>query len=304
MKDKVSIITTFYNCENYILKCIDSVWNQKNSDNFDIEYILIDDHSEDKTREIIDIFFKEYGQYGSCEYKIIKTPKNLGCGGARNFGIANSTGNYIMFLDADDYYINNDFVLRAYNMITEHGADIVEYGIKFIDQTGVHISNKSKDIVEIKSGHEALMKMFYESTIKFMPWTKIIKRSIVETKSYDISREFEDIRTTPFWVYNSNYVIIMNSIEINYRMTEKSIIRDNILETRIGTVEAIASLFEYFKDDKEILKSMYDRCLVDLRIMLQLKFDNEYFKKLSKLNTYMLSFIFPDKYTEITYDID
>ena len=49
---------------------------------------------------------------------------------------------------------------------------------------------------------------------------------------------------------------------------------------------------------------MYDRCLVDLRIMLQLNFDNEYYKKLSKLNTYMLSFIFPDKYTEITYDIE
>ena len=44
MKDKVSIITTFYNCENYILKCINSVWEQEISDDFDIEYILIDDN--------------------------------------------------------------------------------------------------------------------------------------------------------------------------------------------------------------------------------------------------------------------
>ena len=305
MKDKVSIITTFYNCENYILKCINSVWDQEISDNFDIEYILIDDHSEDKTHEIIDIFFKEYGQYGSCEYKIIKTPKNLGCGGARNFGIANSTGNYIMFLDADDYYINNDFVLRAYNMITEHDADIIEFGIKYINQNGERENLVSNKTFVINNNHIGnLSVMFYDNLIKFMPWTKIIRRSIVETREYDTSRTFEDIRTTPYWVYNASKIIVANTIEINYRAASNSIIRDNPNDTRLGTVSAIASLFEDFKDNKDILKAMYDRCLVDLRTMLRVNSDSDYFKEMSKLNTKMLSYIYPDDYQKRTYNVE
>ena len=266
MKDKVSISTTFYNCENYILKCINSVWDQKISDDFDIEYILIDDNSEDKTHEIINIFFKEYGQWGSCEYKIIKTPQNLGCGGARNFGIANSTGNYIMFLDADDYYINNDFVLRAYNnndfvlraynMIVEHNADIIEFGIKYINQNGERENLVANKTFVINNNHVGnLSVMFYDNLIKFMPWTKILKRSIVETRPYDTSRTFEDIRTTPYWVYNASKIIIANTIEINYRAAQGSIIRENPNDTRLGTVAAIASLFEDFSTNKDILKA-------------------------------------------------
>jgi len=305
MKDKISIITTFYNSENYILKCINSVWNQEISDDFNIEYILIDDHSEDKTHEIIDIFFKEYGQWGSCEYKIIKTPQNLGCGGARNFGIANSTGNYIMFLDADDYYINDDFVLRAYNMIVEHNADIIEFGIKYINQNGERENLVSNKTFVISNNHVGnLSVMFYDNLIKFMPWTKIIRRSIVETKSYDTSRTFEDIRTTPYWVYNANKIIVANTIEINYRAAQGSIIRENPNDTRLGTVAAIASLFEDFKDNKDILKAMYDRCLVDLRTLLIVNSDSDYFKEMSKLNTKMLSYIYPDDYQKRTFNLE
>ena len=305
MKDKISIITTFYNNENYILKCINSVWEQEISNDFEIEYILIDDNSEDKTHDIIDIFFKEYGQYGSCTYKIIKTPQNLGCGGARNFGIANSTGNYIMFLDADDYYIHNDFVLRAYNMIKEHNADIIEFGIKYINQNGERENLVSSKTFVINNNHIGnLSVMFYDNLIKFMPWTKIIKRSIVETRPYDTSRTFEDIRTTPYWIYNANKIIISNSIEINYRAAQKSIIRENPNETRLGTVAAIASLFEDFKDNKDILRAMYDRCLVDLRTMTKVDSDSDYFKEMSKLNTKMLSYIYPNDYQKRTFNLE
>ena len=59
MKDKVSIITTYYNSENYILKCINSVNSQIIDETFDIEYIIIDDCSEDSSVQIIDLFFEK-----------------------------------------------------------------------------------------------------------------------------------------------------------------------------------------------------------------------------------------------------
>ena len=302
MKDKVSIITTFHNSENYILKCIHSVWSQETSLDFDIEYILIDDQSEDHTSEIIDLYFKKYKWI--YDYKIIKTPENLGCGGARNFGIANSTGNYIMFLDSDDYYIKNDFVLRAYNIIFENNADIVEFGFKYVNENGMreHIVSKDKKVIENNSTAN-MYALFYDTLIHFMPWTKIIRRTIVETKQYNTSRKFEDIRTTPYWIYNAKKILIENTIEINYRSTNNSIVRENMEETRLGTIKAISELFEYFKDNKDILKAMYDRCLLDLRTIIDLDSDSEYFNKMSKLNTYMLSYIYPDNYKDITYNI-
>ena len=304
MKDIVSVITTFYNAQDYILKCLNSVNNQLINEFFEIEFVLVDDCSTDDTAKIIKIFFDNYTT-GNVKSKVIKTPQNMGCGGARNFGIANSSGQYLMFLDADDYYINNDFVLRAYSMMIEHNADIIEFGLKYINQNGERENLVSSKTFMINNNHIGnLSVMFYDNLIKFMPWTKIIKRSIVETKPYDTSRTFEDIRTTPYWVYNANKIIIANTIEINYRAAANSIIRENPNETRLGTVKAISELFEDFKDNKDILKAMYDRCLVDLRTMIHVNSDSDYFKEMSKLNTKMLSYIYPDDYQKRTYNVE
>ena len=304
MKDIVSVITTFYNAQDYILKCLNSVNNQLINEFFEIEFVLVDDCSTDDTAKIIKIFFDNYTT-GNVKSKLIKTPQNMGCGGARNFGIANSSGQYLMFLDADDYYINNDFVLRAYSMMIEHNADIIEFGLKYINQNGERENLVSSKTFMINNNHIGnLSVMFYDNLIKFMPWTKIIRRSIVETRPYDTSRTFEDIRTTPYWVYNANKIIIANTIEINYRAAANSIIRENPNETRLGTVKAISELFEDFKDNKDILKAMYDRCLVDLRTMIHVNSDSDYFKEMSKLNTKMLSYIYPDDYQKRTYNVE
>ena len=304
MKDIVSVITTFYNAQDYILKCLNSVNNQLINEFFEIEFVLVDDCSTDDTAKIIKIFFDNYTT-GNVKSKLIKTPQNMGCGGARNFGIANSSGQYLMFLDADDYYINNDFVLRAYSMMIEHNADIIEFGLKYINQNGERENLVSSKTFMINNNHIGnLSVMFYDNLIKFMPWTKIIRRSIVETRPYNTSRTFEDIRTTPYWVYNANKIIIANTIEINYRAAANSIIRENPNETRLGTVKAISELFEDFKDNKDILKAMYDRCLVDLRTMIHVNSDSDYFKEMSKLNTKMLSYIYPDDYQKRTYNVE
>ena len=304
MQDIVSVITTFYNDENYILKCINSVNCQLVNNQFKIEYILVNDCSEDSSQEIVNIYFNKKSNE-NVTIKIINTVENLGCGGARNFGISNSSGKYLMFLDADDYYIKNDFILRAYNIITENDADIVEFGIKYINANGEHENIVSKNNLLIQNSKENnLCAMFNEALIKFMPWTKIIKRDIVNTRKYNTSRTYEDIRTTPYWVYNANKIIIANTVEINYRNKLNSIIRKNDNETRYGTVLAISELFEDFKDNKKIIKAFYDRCLIDLRTIIGLNSNDEYFKKMSKLNTYMLSYIYPNTYKEITFDIE
>ena len=308
MKDKVSIITTYYNTNNRIINCLISVMNQRFSSKFNIEYIIVNDCSTDNTSEYVNTFLDIYksqhpNHYIIFDIKHIKTKENLGRGGARKFGINQSTGNYLMFLDSDDHYLHNDFVYRAYDMITSTDADICEYGLKYIDKNcDTHNMSIEQALTLNSKGDGNLMFLFYEDHIAFMPWTKIIKREIVESKEYDDSREFDDIKTIPYWIYNSKKIIISSSIEILYHPSETSVTTKNMEDTRLGTVEAISSLFDDFKDHRGVLKAMYDRCLVDLKTILNLNSEDEYFQKMSKLNTKMLSYIYPDKYKNMTAD--
>lgn len=302
-KVKVSIITTFYNAERFIEGAINSIRCQICPDNnFEIEYILVDDHSQDKTRSIIEEFINKNGTNG--EWKIVKPEKNLGCGGARRFGIQNATGDLFMFLDADDYYINNDFVHRAVLDLQNNNADIVEYGIIYNLPNGSQTNSTAQHTIVIDNSNIAEIALFKDNLIKFNVWSKIYKRWIVESFEYSDERTFEDVRTIPVWVWNAKRIVIMPTPEINYRAASDSIIRKDWDKTRLGTITAIASHFERFKNDKRILKAMYTRSMVDLEAVLNNNSsENPGFNEMSKLNTYMLKYIYPDNWQNITYEV-
>ena len=92
---KVSVIVPFYNVEGYIEKCLDTLVNQTLED---IEIIIVNDGSTDNSKEIIEKYKKQYND------KIIYLEKqNGGLSDARNYGIPYAKGEYIAFLDSDDY---------------------------------------------------------------------------------------------------------------------------------------------------------------------------------------------------------
>lgn len=113
---KVSVIIPIYNVEKYLKKCLDSVINQTLKD---IEIICINDCSSDNCENII----LEYAKKDS-RIKIINNEKNSGVGFSRNIGIKESVGEYISFIDADDF-VSLDYIEILYNTAIENEADIV-----------------------------------------------------------------------------------------------------------------------------------------------------------------------------------
>lgn len=301
---KVSVITTFYNVPQFICKALDSVLKQKLNNCVKLEYILVDDCSTDNTRSIVEEYINTHQLNG--DWKIITPEKNLGCGGARRYGIEHATGDYFMFLDADDYYINSDFILRAYCDIIDKKADIVEYGIIFNQPNGAKQNSAiHKEIIIDKNPHLAEIALFRDNFIKFNVWTKIYTRQIVESYQYSDRRTFEDVMTIPVWIANAKRIVIMPSIEINYRAASDSIIRSDWSNTRLGTISAIASHFERWKDDKEVIMAMYNRAMIDLEAVLNNhSSENEGFNEMSKLNTYMLKYIYPNDWKDKVYEIE
>ena len=303
--NKLSIITTFYNAEKFILEAINSITQQIIDDDLSVEYILVNDKSEDKSREVVEEYIKRNGN-SKINYRIIEPEENLGCGGARKYGIDHATGDYFMFLDADDYYMHKDFISRAVKDIINEEADIVEYGVLFNQPNGQQINNTAPQKAIIKNNKSlSEIALFKDNLIKFNVWSKIYTRAIVESYPYSTSRTYEDVRTIPIWVQNADKIVIMPVTEINYRAASNSIIRTNMVETRLGTITAISELFPLFKDDLPVLKAMYTRSMVDLEAMLHNHSSNdEGFNEMSRLNTYMLSFIYPNNYKEMTFHIE
>ena len=96
----VSVITPFYNAGKYIEESFLSVINQKCPKNYTIEYILINDCSTDNSLEVVNNLIEKYSNISYINIRLFDLKENLGCGGARKFGIDNSIGKYLMFLDA------------------------------------------------------------------------------------------------------------------------------------------------------------------------------------------------------------
>lgn len=303
--DRISVITTYYNAEKFVIDAINSVNQQIVGDDFEVEYVLVNDKTPDNTDKLVKDFVNKVGN-PKIDFKFVEPDENLGCGGARKFGIDNATGNYFMFLDADDYYLHTDFIQRAYHTIKEENADIVEFGILFNQPNGQQVNNTSPQKIIIENNPSlAELALFKDNLIKFNVWSKIYTREMVESYPYSTVRTFEDVRTIPVWISNAKKIIIMPNTEINYRAAGGSIIRTNMVDTRLGTITAIAELFERFKGDLNVLKAMYGRAMVDLEAILHNHSSNdEGFNEMSRLNTKMLAYIYPKQYKEMTFHIE
>ncbi len=169
----ISVIIPVYNVEEYLNKCVDSVLNQKFHD---IEVILINDGSPDNCHAICD-------KYARLDKRVsVIHQENGGLSDARNTGINAARGNYLMFLDSDDYWEGNDCLHNLIQRISENDADIMLYGVQDND----YFTNKRRitrtgyNIEELRlNGEAAIKSLFRRRQFPRAVWTLAIKREFV-----------------------------------------------------------------------------------------------------------------------------
>ena len=130
---KVSVVVPCYNVATYVGACLDSLVNQTLHD---IEIICVDDKSTDDTANIIK---KRAG--ADARIKLIELPQNAGVSVARNTGIDAATGEYIGFVDPDDY-VDLDFYEKLYEVATRENADIAKANLTVVNVDGVHTAGR------------------------------------------------------------------------------------------------------------------------------------------------------------------
>ena len=167
---KVSIIVPVYNVEEYLRKCLDSLVNQTYKN---IEIVIVNDGTKDNSQLIIDEYREKYP-------KIIKSyiKENGGLASARNYGVAKSTGNYIMFVDSDDY-VDLNMVEKLYNELKNTNSDIVVCGAYQVCDNNIkklntfnkyNLDNKKNYIVNCVGACWQLIKkdLFIKNDLSFL----------------------------------------------------------------------------------------------------------------------------------------
>ena len=188
---KISVIIPVFNVEDYLSECLDSVLNQSFKD---IEIICINDGSTDKSLEILEKYQKNDGRF-----KII-TQENQGPGSARNRGLDNAQGEYVIFLDSDDYFEKNTFT-ELYSISKEMDVDFLMFKI-------LNFDNQSGETSNLRYFDMPFLKEFNGKTFNYRDLPdffrisvttpgKIFKTSFINQLRFPENIIFED---TPFIV--------------------------------------------------------------------------------------------------------
>lgn len=170
----ISIIVPIYKVENYIRQCVDSILNQTYTD---IEVILVDDGSPDNSGSICD----EYSEKDK-RIKVIHK-ENGGPSDARNEGLKIAKGEYIAFMDGDDFYYNNEVITKIVETISESHTDIIFLpAILYYEerQKYVYVDKKYKrSKLAYEKKKNAIEYALKYDFFKACPWDKVVKRSII-----------------------------------------------------------------------------------------------------------------------------
>ena len=200
----VSIIVPIYNVEQYISKCIESILAQTYRD---FELILVDDGSTDMCGKICD----EYAKQDSRVHVIHQ--ENKGVSAARNAGISLAKGEYIMFVDSDDF-ITENMLEKMHDCIAESGSDIAICGINnFLDGAETEDKSQMNDIsTKTISGRDACLSIYrMDGRVPVMAWGKLYKSELFTDIRYPVGRIQEDDGTTPKLLYRAKMVSIIDN---------------------------------------------------------------------------------------------
>lgn len=205
--DLISIIIPIYNVEKYLRKCIESVINQTYKN---LEIILIDDGSSDKSGEICDEYKKNDNRI------IVIHKKNEGISVARNEGVKLVTGDYIGFVDSDDYIEPDMFEKLHYNA-KKYNANISM--CSYIDEyeSGkTEMSRHFKDNITILSKIEALNNLILEQNLANHLWNKLFEKELFEGIDFPKGRKMEDVARTYKLFEKSNILVYDNYVGYHY----------------------------------------------------------------------------------------
>ena len=284
---KISVIVPVYNTEKYLRKCLDSIINQTFRD---IEIICVDDCSPDNSRDILREYENRYPDLLHCIY----LEKNVRQGGARNRGIKAAAGDYILFVDSDDY-IEKNLCEKLYCSAAANGADAVIYD--YI------VEGDAKSTYVSALGHQLNGSANIEKTIladevaMCYAWNKLWKKELIDQLecAFPEGMIYEDIAVTYVWLFKAEKINYVNKGLYYYVSREDSCVHTSSMENCCQLVKAIVmlicnfiefELYEYYQNEltKLVLSLINDVSITAIIDNIEIEKQDIYWQLLTCMN--------------------
>ena len=243
-KALISIIIPVYKVEIYLEKCIQSVINQTYEN---LQIILVDDGSPDNCGKICD-------EYAQKDHRIEVIHKsNGGLSDARNKGLEIAKGEYIGFVDSDDY-IEADMYEVLYNLLKQYNADVSICNFYTVSQGKISIKNADNGINEYNR-IEILKEILLDKNIQSYAWNKLYKKELFDEIKYPVGKKYEDIGTTFYLLEKCNKVVVTGKSEYYYINRQDSIVNNVTESTITDYIELIMQRYDYIEKNIKELSS-------------------------------------------------
>ena len=251
MNELISIIVPVYKVEKYLDRCVESIVNQTYTN---LEIILVDDGSPDNCPAICDKWAEKDNRI-----RVIHR-ENGGLSDARNAGIDIAAGDYIGFIDSDDY-IEPDMYKKLLTVIHETNSDIALCNIRTVYEDNENsFSYKDTDITTVFN-NAAAMSALIDDFIRQVVWNKLYKADIIKDIPFDVGKYHED----EFWSYKvigkSSQVALIEYTGYNYLQRKNSIMGNSYSLKRLDAIEAKCLRQEYLNNNFPVL---VDKGLINL----------------------------------------
>ena len=208
----ISIIVPVYNVEQYLEKCVDSIINQTYKN---LEIILIDDGATDSSGKLCD-------ELAKIDNRIqVYHKENGGLSDARNYGVERATGDYIGFVDSDDY-IDAEMYEKLYEAIKKENVDVAECNLKIIYPEREELFTE-QNYYNVCTKQEYLEEYLKIEKIFGSVWTKLISRKIAKELLFPKGKLYEDTYYAYDLINVANSFVLIDSPSYNYLMRENSI---------------------------------------------------------------------------------
>ena len=240
-KYKVSVIVPVYNVEKYIDKCLNSLVNQTLKE---IEIILVNDGSPDNSQEIIDKYVKKYPRKIKSYIK-----ENGGQGSARNFGLEKAEGEYIGYVDSDDF-IELDMYEKLYNKASKNNLDIVICGSYNVTEAGIKTIELDRELFKDKKKNAFFGRMAV--------WNKIYKRELLLNSGIKFRSKlwYEDLDFTVQILCMAKKIGYVNKPFYNYLIREGSTMNNSNVDRNLEILLAFDEVLKNptVKDNKQLIE--------------------------------------------------
>ena len=287
---KVSVIVPVYNVERYIEKCLLSIKNQTLTD---FECLIINDGTKDASIDIAKIVVGNDSRFKFFD------KENGGLSDARNFGIEKANGEYLCFIDSDDY-IAPDLLELTYNMGKENNSDIVCFDMYYVNEDGSLEYSWGSNYTGVSNYKDNKEIIFSNNSAN----NKIYKASFMKDKRFFKGMWYEDLAVIPTWIAAANnmahvYKPLYYYVQRQGSITHKADIRIFDIYKAISMVKNKLQLGAY-----EVRGLFFENCLVMTTLRIKEISDKktriEYYKK----NVELLEEQYPNWYSDVKSDKD